>query len=202
MTLMNKNSSNKKKRKKIEYDFGTFRDHSWDIRVWQTMDHLFIILLTLKKPLKLFNQDYYYLDLTSVSMPGNLGGVQRYVTGYLLGKNEGEILTVQSATSIDDIPWQTLKDGSRIPMPTHEIIMHVVPEPNVNNVEPISIRVVMNGPIRTLKYWPDDGAFEVFEDALDFQVIDESTNQITQGYGTRQSGFRIGEYDPTKGGCG
>ena len=35
------------------YDFGTFRDHSWDVRRWQAIDHLLIMLLELEEPIKL-----------------------------------------------------------------------------------------------------------------------------------------------------
>ena len=184
------------------FDFGTFRDHSWDIRVWQTMDSLFILLYTFKQPLKLFGKDYHYLDLTLVSMPGNLGGVQRYTTGYLLGKNEGEILTCSAATSINDVPWKFREDGSREPMDRTVIVMQVVPEPNPHNLPPKSLRMTMDGAIRRLRYWPDDGAFEVFEDSMRFECLDEESNVSVEGYGTRQSGFRVGEYDPSKGGCG
>ena len=45
-------------------------------------------------------------------------------------------------------------------------------------------------------YWPDNGRFEVFEDCMEFEV-----NGIP-AYGTRQSGFRLGAYDPSEGGCG
>lgn len=185
-----------------KFDFGTFRDHSWDIRVWQTMDSLFILLYTFKQPLNLFGKDFYYLDLTLVSMPGNLGGVQRYTTGYLLGKNEGEILTCVAATSINDIPWKFLEDGTREPMDRSVLVMQVVPEPNPKNLPPRSLRLTMDGDIRRLRYWPDDGAFEVFEDSMRFECLDEESKVSVEGYGTRQSGFRVGDYDPTKGGCG
>ena len=57
------------------YDFGTFRDHSWDIRRWATMDNLLILLIALEKPLILNDgKEYWYLDLTLVDMPGNQGG--------------------------------------------------------------------------------------------------------------------------------
>ena len=35
------------------YDFGTFRDHSWDIRRWAAIDHLLILLIDLERPLVL-----------------------------------------------------------------------------------------------------------------------------------------------------
>ena len=35
------------------YDFGTFRDHSWDVRLWAAIDQLFILLVTLEEPITL-----------------------------------------------------------------------------------------------------------------------------------------------------
>ena len=52
------------------------------------------------------------------------------------------------------------------------------------------------GPTKRLQYWPDRYAFEVFEDAMDFTV-----NGI-RAVGTRQIGFRVGEFDPSLGGVG
>jgi hypothetical protein len=62
---------------------GTFRDHSWDIRLWAAIDQLFILLLTLERPLIIDGKEFWYLDLTLVHMPNNSGGVQRYTTGWL-----------------------------------------------------------------------------------------------------------------------
>jgi hypothetical protein len=59
-----------------QYDFGTFRDHSWDIRMWATMDKLLILLLEIPTGLTIDGKTYHYLDLTLVDMPGNAGGVQ------------------------------------------------------------------------------------------------------------------------------
>ena len=50
--------------------------------------------------------------------------------------------------------------------------------------------------IRTLLYWPDIGEFKVFEDQLPFYI--KFHNQMVTGYGTRQTGYRIGDFDPTK----
>jgi hypothetical protein len=68
-----------------KYDFGTFRDHSWDIRMWATMDKLFILLLEMPTPLSINGKTYDYLDLTLVDMPKNAGGVQVriYVLSFL-----------------------------------------------------------------------------------------------------------------------
>ena len=63
----------------------------------------------------------------------------------------------------------------------------------------------MKGDIRRLQYWPDDGAFAVFEDSMMFEIAheDQHGEQSVSGYGTRQSGFRgPGEYDASQGGCG
>lgn len=56
--------------------------------------------------------------------------------------------------------------------------------------------------IRRVIYWPDEGAFKVYEDSQDFIVTEETTGQRVEGYGTRQSGFRVGTFDPSLGGCG
>mmetsp|Transcript_3545 Transcript_3545/g.4265 ORF Transcript_3545/g.4265 Transcript_3545/m.4265 type:complete len:447 (-) Transcript_3545:1409-2749(-) len=184
------------------YNMGTFRDHSWDIRVWGAMDSLFILLIAFDEPINLFGVDCYYLDLTLVNMPGNTSGVARYSTGYLLGKNKGEIFSMAYGTSILDIPYRTRDDGTREPMATSEVVMYLVPEPNHDHAEAVPVRIKMDGDIRRMQYWPDNGAFEVFEDSMNFQIIDEKHNKTVEGYGTRQSGFRIGEFDTSQGGCG
>ena len=51
-------------------------------------------------------------------------------------------------------------------------------------------------------YWPDRGTSVVYEDGMDFSITDPVTGQNVEGYGTRQNGFRIGEYDPSQGGVG
>ena len=67
---------------------------------------------------------------------------------------------------------------------------------------PLAHRVVvsMTGPIRRVIYWPDRGAFKVYEDYQNFTVACEE--QVVVGYGTRQTGFRVGDFDPSLGGCG
>ena len=50
---------------------------------------------------------------------------------------------------------------------------------------------------RRLQYWPDDYSFEVFEDAMRFDV------NGSKGFGTFQSAHRRpGKFDPSQGGCG
>jgi hypothetical protein len=61
-----------------EYDFGTFRDHSWDIRLWAAIDHLFILLMALRTPLTIDGVEYTYLNLTLCSLTGNPIGLQKY----------------------------------------------------------------------------------------------------------------------------
>jgi len=194
----------------VEYDFGTFRDHSWDIRLWAAIDQLFILLLTLEQPLLIDGKEYWYLDLTLVHMPNNSGGVQRYTTGWLGtkdaagGKATGSLagnLPITHATSILNVPYtEVLGDSAtgrpsrRLPLPESTIVMEVGSA--VGGTKLADVVVECTGVIRTLQYWPDDGRFEVFEDCMDFTV-----NGIA-GYGTRQSGFRLGAYDPSEGGCG
>lgn len=215
----------------VRYDFASFRDHSWDIRRWQTMDHLFILLVALETPLRLFGHDYWYLDLTLVSMPGNSSGVARYSTGYVLPKRadngpsgnpqpgnpqhgnpqpgvQAPVLALTSGTSILDIPYDTkAADGSREPLATSEVVFKARPEPcgamsGSAAAEPVAIRVAMSGDIRRLMYFPDDNQFQCFEDNMHMAVTNERSRQTVRGYGTRQSGFRYGSYDPSKGGCG
>lgn len=203
------------------YDFGTFRDHSWDIRLWATMDQLFILLLTLEEPIVIGSQEYWYLDLTLVFMPGNSGGVQRWTTGWLGGKQAaggkatGSLsgnLPVVSATSVLDVGYAEIPEdpingipARREPLPESETLVEV----GLDSIEELAekhidkrfkntfkLKVECSGPIRRLQYWPDRGRFEVFEDTMDIRV-----NGI-KAYGTRQSGFRIGSYDPAEGGCG
>mmetsp|Transcript_20103 Transcript_20103/g.33196 ORF Transcript_20103/g.33196 Transcript_20103/m.33196 type:complete len:443 (+) Transcript_20103:62-1390(+) len=188
----------------IEYDMGTFRDHSWDIRSWKCMESLLIVLVTLEQPLILFGHEYWYLDLTLVSMPGNSSGVARYSTGYVLPKDGtgAPTLALTTATSVNDIPWKTREDGVHEPMPKTQVVMNVRPNDNAN-AKPASIRINMNGPIRRLMYWPDDGGFVVYEDSMDITVTEVTTGKSLNAYGTRQSGHRVGTYDPTvDGGCG
>jgi len=185
------------------YDFGTFRDHSWDIRRWQTMDHLFILLVAFREPLLIQGKEYYYLDLTLVGMPGNIGGVQRYTTGYVFGKggDNGPRLSCSRATSINDVHWELNSKGERVPAPETDVVMLVL-DP-ITGIE-TAIRVIMCGRIRQLIYWPDNGAFKVFEDSLEFHITNESEQKVSKvsGYGTRQSGYRVGEFDPSLGGVG
>jgi hypothetical protein len=194
------------------YDFATFRDHSWDIRRWQTMDHLFIVLVALETPLRLFGFEYKWLDLTLVSMPGNSSGVARYSTGYVLpdlaeaGKG-APVLALTCGTSIDAIPWRVAADGAtRLPMARHDVVLFLRPEPAHALAgacsREIPVRVVMSGEPRRLIYYPDKGAFMVYEDMVDFAVSNDVSGQTVKGYGTRQSGFRCGAYDPSLGGCG
>ena len=182
------------------FDFGTFRDHSWDIRRWAAMDSLLILLVELAKPLTIDGASYKYLDLTLVSMPGNIGGVQKYTTGYLLGNGHAKILPVTQATSIDTIKWKTRPDGSREPLDRTDVVIEFPASREDGNVPTISVR--MDGPIRRLQYWPDHGDFEVFEDAMDFTLKELSSGFECKGYGTRQSGFRVGDFDPSLGGVG
>jgi len=190
-----------------EIDFATFRDHSWDIRRWQTIDSLLILLIAFEEPLKLFGHDFWFLDLTLVSMPGNMSGVARYSTGYLLPKGDNDdgqpILSLVAATSINDVPWRKLEDGSREPMPKTEITLLVRPEPaTAAKQKPAMLRVKMDGEIRRLTYYPDNHQFICFEDNLSMQITAIDSHQSIQGFGTRQSGFRVGDFDPSQGGCG
>lgn len=195
----------------IEYNFGTFRDHSWDIRLWAAIDELFILLLTLEKPLIIHGKEFWYLDLTLVYMPNNSGGVQRYTTGWLGtkdaagGKATGSLrgnLPITQATSILNIPYKEVEGNNekgipprRFPLPESTIVMDIGSDVG-SNEKVAQVVVECTGEIRRLMYWPDHGRFEVFEDSMDFKI-----NGIS-GYGTRQSGFRLGSYDPSEGGCG
>ena len=195
----------------VTYDFGTFRDHSWDIRLWAAIDHLFILLLVLEQPIVIKGKEYWYLDLTLVHMPNNSGGVQRYTTGWLgtkdaqnkkaTGNLQGN-LPITSATSILNIPYHTKKrkksagiPSRRVPCSDSTIVMEV--GDNVgSHLKVADVVVECSGSIRRLQYWPDNGRFEVFEDMMNFTV-----NGV-KAYGTRQSGYRLGKYDPSEGGCG
>lgn len=191
-----------------EFDFATFRDHSWDIRRWQTMDSLLILLIALEEPLRLFGHDYWFLDMTLVSMPGNESGVARYSTGYMLPRQDldakAPVLCLTHGTSIDDIPWKSMPDGTRQPMPVTDVVMYVRPEPTRSSEDSASVpvRIKMSGDVRRLMYYPDNNQFQCFEDCLDFQITNLVSKQTTKGYGTRQSGFRHGDFDPSLGGCG
>ncbi len=198
------------------YDFGTFRDHSWDIRLWAAIDQLFILLLTLEEPLVIAGVEYWYLDLTLVYMPGNSGGVQRYTTGWLGGKQAagrratGSLpgnLPVVRATSVLDVGYLELPEDPRAGVPARReplaesrtVIQVAASVEQAGKACPDAVAEIVvecTGPIRRLQYWPDGGRFEVFEDSMDFDV-----NGI-KAYGTRQSGFRVGAYDPSEGGCG
>jgi hypothetical protein len=213
---------------KTNYNFGTFRDHSWDIRRWATMDRLSILLIAFDKPLVIGGHEYWYLDLTLVDMPGNIGGVARYSTGYLFGKigMGSPTLTMVAGTSILDMGYSIGPPGfpggapERFPLPTQDCIMFVEPHPRdlqgwshqhhsviptflshcKKHLVPTCVRISMKGPIRRVIYWPDNGAFKVYEDAQDFSIA--CNEQLVKGYGTRQTGFRVGEFDPSLGGCG
>ena len=186
------------------YNFGTFRDHSWDIRRWAAMDHWLILLISLHEPLEVFpGEQLHYLDLTLVNMPGNISGVQRYSTGYAMGvgKDAGPRRPVTVATSILDEPWVTTKEsGERRPPPTSDVVMYLRSAPHEGGDRPV--RVEMSGDIRTLLYWPDGGSSICFEDSMDFTITDLTSGLAVKGYGIRQTGFRLGEFDPTLGGCG
>jgi hypothetical protein len=185
------------------YDFGTFRDHSWDIRRWATMDNLFILLIALEKPLVMCGQEYWYLDLTLVDMPGNVGGVARYSTGYALGKHDTPRLVLTSGTSIKDITYQPTGSGDeREPLREHTVLMNLAFHPRDKKLGSASVRIVMKGQVRRLIYWPDQGAFKVYEDYLEFHCTHVESGTTVTGYGTRQSGFRVGAFDPSLGGCG
>ena len=71
--------------KPTKYEFATFRDHSWDMRVWAAIDHIFILLMALRTPLKIDGVEYTYLNVTLVSLKGNPIGLQKFTTGYLAG---------------------------------------------------------------------------------------------------------------------
>jgi hypothetical protein len=197
------------------FDFGTFRDHSWDIRRWATMDKLNILLIALEKPLKLFkNHEYWYLDLTIVDMPGNVGGVASYSTGYAVGNNPSTPkLALVSGSSIRDfkytagVPGIPGGDSERRPTSQSEVIMRLTLHPRdvpkgEEAPQPRLIKIIMKGDERRLIYWPDQGAFICYEDCPSFDIIDIMTGESVVGYGTRQTGFRVGEFDPTLGGCG
>ena len=197
------------------YNFGTFRDHSWDIRRWATMDKLNILLIALETPLRLYkNHEYWYLDLTIVGMPGNVGGVARYSTGYALGLDgKGPKLPMTTGSSIRDFDFLVGPSGApglapeRRPSPVSEVVMRVTLHPRdvprgETAPEPRLIKIIMKGDDRRLIYWPDQGAFVCYEDCPSFEIIDMATGEKSTGYGTRQSGFRVGEFDPTLGGCG
>jgi hypothetical protein len=197
------------------YDFGTFRDHSWDIRRWATMDKLNILLIALEKPLKLHeNHEYWYLDLTIVDMPGNVGGIARYSTGYALGNDpRTPKLALVSGSSIRDFKFTVGTPGvpgggdERRPTATSEVIMHLTPHPRdlkkgQTPPKPRLVKIKMKGDDRRLIYWPDQGAFICYEDCPEFEIIDVESGVSVVGYGTRQTGFRVGEFDPSLGGCG
>ena len=199
---------NGSKAAKRKYDCGTFRDHSWDLRNWSAIDQLFILMVAFKTPLVLNGEEYWYLDITLVHMPGNSNGVQSFTTGYLSGKhgadgtatgrNEGN-LSVHHATAITDIPFQFGKDAeTREPLPTNTVDVEVCPDGGARAV----LTVQCSGTIRRAMYWPDRGTSVVYEDGMDFSITDPVTGQNVEGYGTRQNGFRIGEYDPSQGGVG
>lgn len=202
--------------KRTEYEFQSFRDHSWDIRRWQAIDNLFIVLLAFEKPLRIYGHDYYYLDLTLVYMPGNSSGVSRYSTGYIMpNKADGEtaiearrapILSLTCGTSIRDIPCQRLPDGRRHPEASHSLLLYFRPEPLSQlagyDTYEVPIRIEMHGQPRRLQYYPENHSFEVYEDCVHTSVTQLHSKQTVGAYGTRQSGYRVGEYDPTTGGCG
>ena len=99
------------------------RDHSWDVRLRAAIDQLFILLVTLEEPIIIGGEEYWYLDLTLVFMPGNSGGVQRWTTGWLGGKQArggkatGSLpgnLPVVRATSVLDVGYKVIpKDSKR-----------------------------------------------------------------------------------------
>lgn len=64
------------------------------------------------------------------------------------------------------------------------------------------VRVKMSGAPRRVIYWPDEGQFKVYEDSQRFEITDVLTGKTSEGYGTKQSGFRVGSFDPSLGGCG
>jgi len=198
----------------VQYDFGTFRDHSWDIRRWATMDKLNILLIALEKPLKLYkDHEYWYLDLTIVDMPGNVGGVARYSTGYAVGnKPTTPKLALVSGSSIRDFKFTVGPPGvpgggaERRPTNYSEVIMRLTPHPRDLGRGEVAkerlVKIIMKGDERRLIYWPDQGAFICYEDCPSFDIVDMETGVTVAGYGTRQTGFRVGEFDPSLGGCG
>lgn len=88
----------------------------------------------------------------------------------------------------------TGRPSRRLPLPESTIVMEIGEDVGGKKVKDVVVKC--HGAIRTLMYWPDNSRFEVFEDCMEFEV-----NGIS-AYGTRQSGFRLGEYDPSEGGCG
>ena len=88
----------------------------------------------------------------------------------------------------------TGRPSRRLPLPESTIIMEIGDDVGGKKVKDVVVKCY--GDIRTLMYWPDNSRFEVFEDSMKFDV-----NGIS-AYGTRQSGFRLGAYDPSEGGCG
>ena len=71
------------------YSFGTFRDHSWDIRNWAAMDSLFILLLHFDKPLCIGGVEYHYFDLIGLeARKGPKKTLIGYVTDLIKGGND------------------------------------------------------------------------------------------------------------------
>ncbi|KAH9256508.1 hypothetical protein BASA81_005423 [Batrachochytrium salamandrivorans] len=197
--------------KSPQYEFATFRDHSWDIRRWAAIDKLKILLIALEEPLVFHGHEYWYLDVTLVDMPGNVAGVARYSTGYMLGKVGTPRLVMKSGTSPLDIEYSTpshkesyMEGVERAPLPEETTVVRLTLHPKeFSDVgEEVVLKVKMTGQIRRLLYWPDHGASKVYEDYQDMTVMDCKTGKTVVGYGTRQSGFRVGEFDASLGGCG
>jgi hypothetical protein len=206
--------------KPTKYEFATFRDHSWDMRVWAAIDHIFILLMALRTPLKIDGVEYTYLNVTLVSLKGNPIGLQKFTTGYLAGPKGN--LQLEAATSLDDIPFDSTANGVRSPPAADTanggkdtvvmMKMESTSEKGKARADSLGgetmLRVEMRSLImagrkggdgsgvRRLQYWPDDYSFEVFEDATHSTVATHGGNtdaegfQSVEGYGTMQTGFR------------
>ena len=114
-------------------------------------------------------------------------------------------LSYSYGTSILDLEWTTPTENNpydeRFPSAETNIEFYLAPPKDRPNEPHAKIEAYMGGDIRRLMYWPDNGEFKVYEDNMDvFEVRHQG--QLVNAYGTRQTGVRVGEFDPSKGGCG
>ena len=186
------------------YSFGTFRDHSWDIRNWAAMDSLFILLLHFDKPLCIGGVEYHYFDLTLVDMPGNTNGVQSFTTGYFSSKDKSvPNLPITHATSIRQLPFQISttrvnanSNPTREPSTSeaYNVSVHVECEELAFNFNCDQVDLS-----RRVMYFPEGGNFHVFEATCTSFIV----NGVENGYGTRQIGYRACDnIDLSEGGVG